>query len=66
MRNKEIDYDRKWLYNKLEWAGYAMEDYKVFIYHIANKQKRQRLYSTAQQEGWDVGTFEEFSTLLGF
>lgn len=65
-RNKEIDNDRKWLYNKLIQTGYDMGDYDLFIHQIANEQKRLRLYSTAQQEGWNVGTFDEFSTLLGF
>ena len=66
LRNKEIDYNRKWLYNKLKWAGYDMEDYDLFIYHIASEQKRKRLFSTAQEEGWDLGSFKEFSSILGF
>lgn len=66
LRNKDIDYDRKWLYNKLKQFGYDMEEYEMFVHHLSNPDKRERLFMTAQQEGWDVGTYNEFSKLLGF
>lgn len=64
--NERCDIERKWLYNKLKNSGYDMEEYNLFVYHIADTQKRKSLYFTAIQEGWNVGTYDEFSTLLGF
>lgn len=66
LRNKEIDYDRRWLYDKLNRFGYDMEEYDLFVYHLADDDKRHGLYVTAQKEGLNVGTYDEFSRLLGF
>ncbi len=66
VRNKVIDCDRRWLYNILNRNGYEQYDYDIFIHYLANEQRRRRLYSTAQKEGWDVGSYEEFSEYLGF
>lgn len=61
-----INTDRHWIYNKLIDANYDMESYEEFVVHLADKEKRKRLYQTAIKEGLDVGTFDEFSNLLGF
>ncbi len=65
-RNKRLSADRHWIYNKLIEANYDMESYEEFVVHLSDKEKRKRLYKAALKEGWDVGSFDEFSNSLGF
>lgn len=65
-RNKRHNADRVWIYNKLVNANYDMEPYDEFVKHISDTERRRRLHKTALDEGWDVGTFDEFSKGLGF
>lgn len=65
-RNKQLRAERHWIYNKLIDANYDMEAYEEFVAHLSDKEKRKRLHQSALQEGWDVGSFDEFSNSLGF
>lgn len=66
LRNKEIDSDRRWLYDKLDKSGYNLEEYDLFVYHLSDARNRQYFFDIAQSEGWNIGTYDEFSKLLGF
>ena len=66
VRLRNINVDRKWLYNKLVEANYNMETYEEFVLNISDYRNRKRLYQAALEEGLSVGTFDEFSMLLGF
>ena len=65
-RNKRFNADRHWIYDKLIGANYDMESYEEFVAHLSDKEKRKRLHQSALKEGWDVGSFDEFSNSLGF
>lgn len=65
-RNKRFNADRHWIYDKLIGANYDMESYEKFVTQLSDSEKRKRLYKTALEEGWNVGTFDEFSNGLGF
>lgn len=55
-----------WLYNRL-YVNYDLPNYDTFVRDMADPQKRQRTYQTANNEGLNVGaTFDEFSELLGY
>nr|DAE16712.1 MAG TPA: hypothetical protein [Podoviridae sp. ctn7K25] len=60
------DINRKWLYEKFKDANYEMPSYSQFIQEIANVQKRKKAYQHATEENFNVGTFEDFSNMLGF
>lgn len=66
VRNKRYEADRQWIYKKLISANYDMESYEEFVVHLSDSKKRKRLYEAALNEGWDIGTFDEFSEGLGF
>lgn len=65
-RNKLIEAQRKYIYSALVLADYDMEPYEEFIANISITERRKRLYKVALEEGWDEGTFDEFSHELGF
>lgn len=65
-RNKRFDVYRHWIYNKLIEANYDMESYEDFVGHLTDPKRRKRLYDAALKEGWDIGSFDEFSNSLGF
>lgn len=65
-RNKEYEIDRKWLYNHFNNAGYEMDSYELFLTNLSDPIRRKKLYDAACIEGWDVGTYNEFSQFLGF
>lgn len=60
------DMDRKWLYEKLKETYNDMPTYQVYISKLHNPQKVKLLYEAACNEGWDVGTYEDFSKTIGF
>lgn len=65
-RNELITDSQRWLYDKFRKAHYSMEPYDEFIKNLGNIEKRKRAYDAALSEGWDVGSFDEFSHILGF
>lgn len=66
-RHRSIDRARKWLYDQLIQANYDMPDYETYCNGLKNPEIRQRLYTIAQEENWDVEKSEkEFSSNLGF
>lgn len=65
-RNEEYYTYRKAIYRKLILADYNMEQFDMYVKHIADSEKRRKLYKTACDEGWDVGSYEEFTSKLGF
>lgn len=60
------DMDRKWLYEKLKETYNDMPTYQVYINKLHNPQKVKLVYEAACNEGWDVGTYEDFSKTIGF
>ena len=60
------DMDRKWLYEKLKETYNDMPTYQVYIKKLHNPQKVRLLYDTACEQGWDVGSYEDFSKMVGF
>ena len=60
------DMDRKWLYEKLKETYNDMPTYQVYINKLHNPQKVKLVYEAACNEGWDVGTIEDFSKTRGF
>lgn len=60
------DMDRKWLYEKLKETYNDMPTYQVYINKLHNPQKVKLVYEAACNEGWDVGTIEDFSKTIGF
>ena len=60
------DMDRKWLYEKLKETYNDMPTYQVYIKKLHNPQKVKLVYEAACNEGWDVGTYEDFSKTIGF
>lgn len=60
------DVDRKWLYRKFVEANYEMPPYRQFMQELSIEQKRRNAYNHAIEEEFDVGTFEEFSKMLGY
>ena len=60
------DMDRKWLYEKLKETYNDMPTYQVYINKLHNPKKVKLLYEAACNEGWDVGTYEDFSKTIGF
>ncbi len=65
-QEEEIRICREWLYNKFVAANYEMYPYEEFVEKLAIQSKRKSCYKAACEEGWNVGTFDEFSKLLGF
>lgn len=60
------DVDRKWLYEKLNEIYNDMPTYQVYIKKLHNPQKVRLLYDVACEQGWDVGSYEDFSKMVGF
>lgn len=60
------DMDRKWLYEKLKETYNDMPAYQVYINKLHNPQKVKLVYEAACNEGWNVGTYEDFSKTIGF
>lgn len=60
------DMERKWLYEKLKETYNDMPTYQVYIKKLHNPQKVRLLYDTACEQGWDVGSYEDFSKMVGF
>lgn len=60
------DVDRKWLYRKFVEANYEMPPYRQFMQELSIEQKRRNAYKHAIEEEFDVGTYEEFSKMLGY
>lgn len=60
------DMDRKWLYEKLKETYNDMPTYQVYINKLHNPRKVKLVYEAACNEGWDVGTYEDFSKTIGF
>lgn len=60
------DMDRKWLYEKLKETYNDMPTYQVYINKLHNPQKVKLVYEAACNEGWDVGTYEDFLKTIGF
>lgn len=60
------DMDRKWLYEKLKETYNDMPTYQVYINKLHNPKKVKLVYEAACNEGWDVGTYEDFSKTIGF
>lgn len=57
---------RRWLYNKLVEADYDMPDYETYDSRLDDFEVRRDLFRIAREEQWYVGTFDEFSAVLGF
>lgn len=60
------DMDRKWLYEKLKETYNDMPTYQVYINKLHDPQKVKLVYEAACNEGWNVGTYEDFSKTIGF
>lgn len=60
------DMDRKWLYEKLKETYNDMPTYQVYINKLHDPKKVKLVYEAACNEGWDVGTYEDFSKTIGF
>lgn len=60
------DMDRKWLYEKLKETYNDMPTYQVYINKLHNPKKVKLVYEAACNEGWNVGTYEDFSKRIGF
>lgn len=60
------DMDRKWLYEKLKETYNDMPTYQVYINKLHDSKKVKLVYEAACNEGWDVGTYEDFSKTIGF
>lgn len=60
------DVDRKWLYERLKETYNDMPTYQVYIKKLHNPQKVRLLYDAACEQGWDVGSYEEFTKMVGF
>lgn len=60
------DVDRKWLYEKLNEIYNDMPTYQVYIKKLHNPQKVRLLYDVACEQGWNVGSYEDFSKMVGF
>lgn len=43
-----------------------MPTYQVYIKKLHNPQKVRLLYDTACEQGWNVGSYEDFSKMVGF
>lgn len=56
---------RKWLYERLKETFRDTPSYQVYIEKIHDPQKAKKLYNAICNEGWDVGTYEEFSESMG-
>ena len=60
------DMDGKWLYEKLKETYNDMPTYQVYINKLHDPQKVKLVYEAACNEGWNVGTYEDFSKTIGF
>lgn len=60
------DVNRKWLYERLKEAYNDIPDYHTYRKKLHNPQKVRLLYDAACEQGWDVGSYEEFSKMVGF
>ncbi len=60
------DVNRKWLYEKLKETYNDMPTYQVYIKKLHNPQKVRLLYDAACEQGWDVGSYDDFSNMVGF
>ena len=60
------DMDRKWLYEKLKETYNDMPTYQVYINKLHDPKKVKLVYEAACNEGWNVGTYEDFSKTIGF
>lgn len=64
--NERCDSERKWLYDKFCELYFNMGTYEHFVEELSSPLKRKEWHTTAINSGLGVGTFEEFSNLLGF
>lgn len=60
------DVDRKWLYEKLKENYNDIPTYQVYIKKLHNPEKVRLIYDAACEQGWDVGSYEDFSKTVGF
>ena len=60
------DMERKWLYEKLTETYNDIPTYQVYIKKLHNPQKVRWLYDVACEQGWNVGSYEDFSKIVGF
>lgn len=60
------DLDRKWLYEKLKETYSDIPDYREYRIKLHNPNKVRLLYDAACEQGWDVGSYEDFSKMIGF
>lgn len=60
------DLNRKWLYEKLKETYSDIPDYREYRIKLHNPNKVRLLYDAACEQGWDVGSYEDFSKMIGF
>ncbi len=64
--NKRYKANRQWLYDKMVRANYFSGSYDTFVRELSNQGVRLISYNKALELGLAVGTYAEFTQMLGY